>query len=129
MHNTESPLLSYSNEAELAAVVRLVYLEARDSYRIEREDKAGVGYVDFIFFPLKAEDDCIILELKVDHTVEEAISQIKERNYALVFQGKLGEKIKYKGRILAVGIAYNREDKKHDCRIEILREAVGKDSK
>lgn len=124
VHNTESPLLSYSNEAELAAVVRLAYLEARDSYRIEREDKAGAGYVDFIFYPLKAEDDCIILELKVDHTVEEAIAQIKERNYALEFQGKLGERIKYKGRILAVGIAYSREDKRHSCRIEILRGGI-----
>ncbi len=24
---------------------------ARDSYRIEREDKAGEGYADFIFYP------------------------------------------------------------------------------
>ena len=48
-HNTESPLLYYNNEAELAAVIRLVYLEARDFYQIEREDKAGIGYVDFIF--------------------------------------------------------------------------------
>lgn len=124
VHNTESPLLSYSNEAELAAVVRLAYLEARDSYRIEREDKAGTGYVDFIFYPLRAEDDCIILELKVDRSAEEAIAQIRERDYAAAFQGKLGEKVKYKGRILAVGIAYRRENKKHDCRIEILREAI-----
>ncbi len=51
-HNTESPLQYYSNEAELAAVIRLVYLEARDLYRIEREDKAGTGYVDFIFYPM-----------------------------------------------------------------------------
>ena len=124
VHNTESPLMSYSNEAELAAVVRLAYLEARDSYRIEREDKAGTGYVDFIFYPLRAGDDCIILELKVDRSVEEAIAQIRERNYAAAFQGKLGEKVKYKGRILAVGIAYSRKNKKHDCRIEILREAI-----
>lgn len=119
-HNTESPLLSYSNEAELAAVVRLVYLEARDRYRIEREDKAGTGYVDFIFYPLKKDDDCIILELKVDHTAEEAIQQIKDRQYALKFRGKLGEKMEYTGRILAVGIAYCKEDKKHSCKIEIL---------
>ena len=52
-HNTESPLLYYNNEAELAAVIRLVYLEARDFYRIEREDRAGIGYVDFIFYPMK----------------------------------------------------------------------------
>ena len=80
--------------------------------------------MDFIFYPLHAEDDCIILELKVDHSVEEAIAQIKDRNYALRFQGKLGERVKYRGRILAVGIAYSREDKKHDCRIEVLREAI-----
>ncbi|MCM1027825.1 MAG: ATP-binding protein [Roseburia sp.] len=124
VHNTESPLLSYSNEAELAAVVGLAYLEARDSYRVEREEKAGKGYVDFIFYPLKPEDDCIILELKVDHTAEEAVAQIKERNYALGFQSRLGERVKYRGRILAVGISYNRENKKHDCRIEVLREAI-----
>lgn len=120
-HNTESPLLSYSNEAELAAVIRLVYLEARDFYRIEREDKAGIGYVDFIFYPAKKSDDCIILELKVDHYAEEAIQQIKDRQYALRFQGRLGEEPQYTGRILAVGIAYCKEDKKHRCRIEVLR--------
>ena len=48
-HNTESPLLNYNNEAELTMIVNMVYLSARDSYRIEREDKAGIGYVDFIF--------------------------------------------------------------------------------
>lgn len=119
-HNTESPLLSYSNEAELTALVNLVYLSARDTYRIEREDKAGIGYVDFIFYPENKKADGIILELKVDHTAEEAIQQIKEREYALRFQGKPGERRKYTGRILAVGIAYDRKNKKHDCKIEVL---------
>ena len=123
-HNTESPLLSYSNEAELAAVIRLVYLEARDFYQIEREDRAGIGYVDFIFYPWIKTDDCIILELKTDHSAADAIRQIKERNYALRFEGKLGEKKLYTGRILAVGIAYNKKDKKHSCKIEILRERL-----
>lgn len=48
-HNTEVPLLSYNHETELSAIVNLVYLAARDSYRVEREDKAGTGYVDFFF--------------------------------------------------------------------------------
>lgn len=121
-HNTESPLLSYSNEAELAAVIRLVYLDARDYYRIEREDKAGLGYVDFIFYPNQKDDDCIIMELKVDSSVEDAIRQIEDRKYVLNFQGKLGEEAEYTGRILAVGIAYDRKSKKHSCKIEILRE-------
>lgn len=121
-HDTEVPLLSYSSEAELTALVNLIYLAARDRYRIEREDKAGVGYVDFIFYPFKKNDDCIILELKVDDTVEAAIEQIKERGYALRFKGKLGTKPEYTGRVLAVGIAYLKKDKKHSCKIEILKE-------
>ena len=120
-HNTEVPLLSYSNESDLTAIVNLVYLAARDSYRIEREDKAGIGYVDFIFYPERdRKADCIILELKVNHSAEEAIRQIKEKQYALRFAPKLGETPKYTGRILAVGIAYDKETKKHSCRLEVL---------
>ena len=33
----------------------------------------------------------VILELKVDHTPEEAIAQIKEKEYALRFKGKMAE--------------------------------------
>lgn len=119
-HDTESPIFSYNSEIELSAVVNLVYLEARDSYRVEREDKAGEGYVDFIFYPQKKAADGIILELKVDRTPKEAIRQIKEKKYALRFKGKLGEKPKYTGRILAVGIAYDRKTKEHSCTVEVL---------
>lgn len=121
-HHTESPLLNYSSEAELTMIVNMVYLSARDSYRIEREDKAGIGYVDFIFYPVRPDDDCIILELKSGHTTAEALRQIKDRGYALKFRGKLGEQPKYTGRILAVGIAYDRKTKKHRCDIEVLTE-------
>ena len=120
-HDTEVPLLNYNNEVDLTAVVNLVYLAARDSYRIEREDKAGKGFVDFIFYPEKNKsDDCIILELKVDDAPEAAIQQIKDRQYALRFKGKLGEEARYTGRILAVGIAYDKKSKKHSCSIEVL---------
>lgn len=119
-HNTESPVLSYNSEIELSAVVNLVYLAARDKYRIEREDKAGKGYVDFIFYPEHKASDALILELKVDGTPEDAIQQIKDKNYALGFKGKLGEKQLYTGRILAVGISYSKTTKKHSCKIEVL---------
>ena len=119
-HDTEVPLLSYNNETELTAVVNLVYLAARDYYRVEREDKSGIGYVDFIFYPINKNADCIILELKVDHTPDEAIKQIKEKKYALRFEGKLGEESRYTGRILAVGIGYDKHQKKHSCKVEIL---------
>lgn len=117
-HNTEVPLLSYNHETELSAIVNLVYLAARDSYRVESEDKAGTGYVDFIFYPYDTTADCIILELKVDHTPDEAIAQIIDKKYALKFMPKLaGQKI-YTGRILAVGIGYWKESKKHSCKVE-----------
>ena len=50
-------------------------------------------YVDFIFYPIRESDDAIIFELKVDHTPEEAIAQIKEKEYALRLKGKLAAKI------------------------------------
>ena len=49
-----------------------------------------------------------------------AFQQIKEKNYALRFRGKIGENIKYSGRILAVGISYGKAEKKHSCRVEVL---------
>ncbi len=119
-HNTEVPLLSYNNETELTAIVNLIYLSARDYYRIEREDKSGLGYVDFIFYPQDRNADCIILELKVNSTSEEAIQQIKDKKYALNFKGKLGVSEQYTGKILAVGIAYDKSFKKHSCKIEEL---------
>lgn len=120
-HDTEVPLLSYNNETGLTAVVNLVYLAARDYYRVEREGKAGRGYADFIFYPEADENaDCIILELKIDSTPKSAIRQIKDKNYALKFKGRLGERTRYSGRILAVGISYDRKKKEHSCKIEEL---------
>ena len=124
VHDTEIPVLSYNHETELAVVVNLVYLAARDRYRVEREDKAGKGFVDFIFYPLRRNDPCMILELKVDHTPEEAIHQIKEKKYISRFSGKLGELPQYTGRILAVGIGYKKKTKQHLCAVEELQRSV-----
>lgn len=119
-HDTESPILSYNSEIELSALVNLCYLSARNKYRVEREEKAGKGFVDFIFYPEHENEDCIILELKVDSTPQAAIQQIKDKKYALRFMGKLVETHKYSGRIIAVGISYDRSTKEHRCEIEIL---------
>lgn len=124
VHDTEIPVLSYNHETEFAAVVNLVYLAARDRYRVKREDKAGKGFVDFIFYPLRRNDPCMILELKVDHTPEEAIHQIKEKKYISRFSGKLGELPQYTGRIMAVGIGYKKKTKQHLCAVEELQRSV-----
>lgn len=64
----------------------------------------------------------MILELKVDGTPEDAIRQIRDRNYALQFQGKMAEKPKIEGRILLVGIGYDGKTKEHFCKVEELQE-------
>ena len=46
----------------------------------------------------------MILELKVDHTPDEAIAQIKDKKYALRFVPKIAGNREYTGSILAVGI-------------------------
>ena len=62
----------------------------------------------------------MILELKVDSTPEAAIQQIKDKKYSFRFSGKFGEKPKYTGRILAVGISYGKKTKEHVCKVEEL---------
>lgn len=120
VHTTESPLKAYNDEAELSGSVKLAYIAARNKYDIQREDQAGIGYVDYIFYPRNHSDDGIIVELKVDDSPETALKQIKEKQYALKFQEKIGEAPKTTGRIILVGIGYRRKDKVHRCRIEVL---------
>lgn len=75
-HNTESPLIRYNSEAELSKLITFVYLQAREFYDIRLEEHSGAGCVDYIFYPLKKEDDGIIIELKVDDTAD---SYVKSR--------------------------------------------------
>ena len=49
IHNSELPILKYNDENSLSCVVTLAYLSARNKYRVEREEKSGKGFVDFIF--------------------------------------------------------------------------------
>lgn len=115
VHNSEIPILKYSDENSLSCVVNMAYLSARDTYRVEREEKSGKGYVDFSFHPRRINDIPFILELKKDDTPQNAIKQIMEKEYVQKFQKE------YKDRkIFAVGICYNSETKEHTCEIEEL---------
>ena len=113
-HDSESPILEYNNEIELSSIVNLVYLSARDQYDIQREDKGGKGFVDFIFYPRISGKPGIILELKVDETAQYALNQIKDKKYIMRFKGKIAEKSAC-DEIILVGISYDRKTKKHNC--------------
>lgn len=112
IHNSELPILKYNDENSLSCVVTLAYLSARNKYKVEREEKSGKGFADFIFYPRRKNLPGIILELKADSTPEEAINQIKEKEYC--------EKLRKEhiGKILAVGISYNTKEKDHKCIVE-----------
>lgn len=111
VHDQEIPFLKYNDENSLSCVVTLCYLYARDYYEITREEKSGKGYVDYIFKPLKS-GPAIVLELKHNKSAQEAIQQIKDKNYI--------QKVKDCQEILIVGINYN-EQKHHECIIEKVK--------
>ena len=114
IHNSELPILKYNDENSLSCVVTLAYLSARNKYKVEREEKSSKGFVDFIFYPRRKNLPGIIIELKADKSPEEAIAQIKQKEYS--------EKLKKENvsAILAVGISYDTAAKEHQCIIEEL---------
>lgn len=63
-----------------------------------------------MFCPKKKGRLAIILELKVNSTAEDAIAQIKEKNYI--------QKAEKNSSVLLVGIAYDQAKKVHQCRME-----------
>ncbi|MEG0671717.1 AAA family ATPase [Clostridium sp.] len=113
IHNAEIPILKYSDENSLSCVLTLAYLSARDTYRVEREEKMGKGYADFAFHPRRKNDVPFIVELKKDDTPENAIKQIIEKEYALKFKKEYKNK-----KALVVGICYDSSTKEHRCKIQ-----------
>ena len=71
----------------------------------------NVDQIQNIFYPIRYDQDCMILELKVDHKPEEAIAQIKEKEYCRSLE-------EYHGNLLLVGINYDRKTREHTCCIE-----------
>ncbi len=91
----------------------MAYLSARDTYRIEREEKTGKGYADFVFHPRRKKDIAFIVELKKDETPEVAINQIRKKEYVEKFRKENEDK-----KILAVAICYDSKKKEHKCKVE-----------
>ena len=113
IHNSEIPILQYNDENSLSCVITLAYLSARDTYRVEREEKTGKGYADFTFHPRRKNDTAFIVELKKDEVPEVAINQIREKEYIQKFKAENEGK-----EVLAVAICYDSKKKEHHCKIE-----------
>ena len=110
-HREACSILEYNNEGSFQSAIHLAYYYARSYYTIVNELPAGKGVADCAFIPYKPDVPAIIIELKKDDTVENAIDQIKERKYPEALE-------KYKDNLLLVGISYDSKTKEHFCKIE-----------
>lgn len=81
------------------------------------------------FFSKECDMEAVFGRLKIAANASsrdyDALKQIRDKKYAMKFEGKLGEAPKYTGRVLGVGMAYDKETKVHSCKVEVLREAPG----
>ncbi|MGN0692112.1 MAG: PD-(D/E)XK nuclease domain-containing protein [Oscillospiraceae bacterium] len=99
------------SELSLSVTLSLAYYSAKNSYEIFRELPSGKGFADLTFIPGKGIDaPAMVLELKYNNSADNAIEQIKAKNYT--------EKLSaFSGEILLVGINYD-DSKGHFCVIE-----------
>ena len=109
----EMSILQYNNENALSCTIQLAFYFAREYYTIIRELPSGKGFADICFLPRKMHLDkpAVLIELKWGQSAQGAIRQIKEKEYGKALKD-------YKGNLLLVGINYDRESKKHTCKIE-----------
>ena len=115
-HETYTSILNYNDENSLSCVLTMAYFTAPAYYNIVREFPSGKGFADFVFIPRvnTGNKPAMIVELKYNCSADTALKQIKEKRY----QGALRH---YTGKILLVGISYEKDGKdakKHRCVIE-----------
>ena len=115
IHTEYASSIPYNDENSLSSVLTIAYLSAMQYYfKPIRELPAGKGFADFVFLP-KTEyvDDypALLVELKWNKTAQTALKQIKEKNYPESL-------FKYSGKILLIGISYDKKTKEHQCVIE-----------
>lgn len=112
VHQDNTSILQYNDENSLACVISLAFYSARKNYIMHREMPTGKGFSDLVFVPRRNNDNpAMIIELKYDKSAETAIEQIKNKQYAQCMK-------EYSGEILLVGINYEKDNKKHTCKIE-----------
>jgi hypothetical protein len=112
VHQDNTSILQYNNENSLSCVVSLAYYSARRDYIMRRELQGGKGFADIVFEPRYPDKNpAMIVELKWDKSADTAIEQIKNKQYVDSLKG-------YSGKVILVGISYDKESKVHSCVIE-----------
>ena len=112
----ETSHLQYNDENALSYTISLALYAARNFYTFHRELSGGKGFADLVFIPRKRFMDkpALVVELKWDKDAAGAITQIREKEYCRSLE-------EYHGKLLLVGINYDKKTKEHSCKIEEYR--------
>ena len=109
----DTSILTYNDENSLSCTIALALYCAEEYYLSVREMPAGKGFADIVYLPRPqhVEKPALVVELKWNRDAEGAIRQIQEKQYPEILR-------KFAGKILLVGVNYDKKTKKHTCRIE-----------
>ncbi len=112
-HKEFASMYNKNKEDVLSLVVHISYYSLIDDYFIRKEDTCTTGRADLTFTPRDESHIPMIVELKADASPDDALEQIRNRDYASLFKG-------YKGKILLLGICYDSKSLKHESRVEFV---------
>ena len=115
IHQEYASVIKYNDENSLSSVLTIAYLSGMKYYfKPVRELATGRGFADFVFVPKTEylnEYPALVVELKWNKSADAVIQQIKDRNYPQSL-------LQYTGKILLVGINYDKKTKLHECVIQ-----------
>lgn len=118
IHQETASLLKYNDENSLTCTLLMAYYSARAYYMNPvMELPSGKGFADVVYLPRQnVNKPALIVELKWNQSADGAICQIHRKQYASWIR-------EYTGKILLIGINYDRKSKVHTC---VIEEAVKK---
>ena len=114
-HQSHTSILDYNNEEDLKYTVLGAFFSAIKYYNKPLlEQRTGKGFADIIYLPNYENyrsKPALIIELKNGHSAEDALNQIKDKNYVDFVKP-------YAKGALLIGINYDPKTKEHSCIIE-----------
>ena len=118
IHNSPNvSLLTYNREESMVfCLISGLMWQTEREYEVFRELQSGKGSADLIYVPKRNMHlPILLIEFKYGQNAEDAIKQIKEKEYFSRYRD--GD---YPNDVLLIGINYNPKTKEHQCLIEKL---------
>ncbi len=119
IHNSPNvSLIGYNSEEALVfCVIAGLMWRTESDYECFRELQTGKGYADVIYVPKRNGSlPILLIEFKHDTSAEDAMSQIKEKEYFSRYRD--GD---YPNEVIMIGLNYSSKNKEHQCLIEKLK--------